>query len=229
MAEAWPAVTAAWLGLVTAMSPCPLAANLAAVAYLGRLVGHPGTAVWHGCCFAAGRTVAYLLVAAGVVSGLLAAPATARWLQRSGDPWLGGLLLVTGVLVLGSGRWPAWGGGFAGRGRWLADHGGAPGAFALGGAFALAFCPVSAALFFGSLIPLAVREREPILLPVVFGLATGFPVVGLALALMFGAAAAARAFRAATAVERWARPVTGVTLIGIGVFLCTGRPAFFGF
>jgi cytochrome c biogenesis protein CcdA len=95
---------------------------------------------------------------------------------------------------------------------------GAPGALLLGIIFALAFCPVSAALFFGSLIPLAVSAKSPLLFPFVYGLGTGLPVIVFAVAIVFGVQRVASLFNKVTAAERIVRIATGVILMLIGLY-----------
>jgi len=85
--------------------------------------------------------------------------------------------------------------------------------------FALSFCPISAALFFGSLIPLAVSNESGVLLPSVYGLGTGAPVLVTAVVVAAGAKSIGAAFRKMTAFEKWARRATGVIFIGVGVYL----------
>jgi cytochrome c biogenesis protein CcdA len=96
---------------------------------------------------------------------------------------------------------------------------GALGAFLLGVLFALTFCPVSAALFFGSLLPLAVEQASPVLLPALFGIGTGIPVLGFAVAIALGAKSLGKAFGKLAKVERWVRLATGGVFIGVGIYL----------
>lgn len=96
---------------------------------------------------------------------------------------------------------------------------GVPGAVAMGILFALAFCPVSAALFFGSLIPLALKQNSAIGLPLIYGIGTGLPVLGFALVVMFGVKQLGNVFQAVTKVEYWVRRATAVVMILVGVHL----------
>jgi threonine/homoserine/homoserine lactone efflux protein len=103
------------------------------------------------------------------------------------------------------------------RGRFEAQ--GIWGALPLGALFALSFCPVSAALFFGSLVPLAVRLDSPLALPTLFGAGTALPVVAFAILIAFGARFVAKAFDRLTSVERWARRLTGLVFLGVGAYM----------
>ena len=93
------------------------------------------------------------------------------------------------------------------------------GSFLLGIVFALSFCPVSAALFFGSLVPLAVRNESAVLLPTFYGVGTALPVVVFAFVVALGAHSLGRLFDQVTRVARWARRVTGIVFIGVGIYL----------
>lgn len=208
--------TAVWLGLLTAASPCPLATNIAAVSYIGRSVGSPSRAVWSGVFYAAGRMLAYAGLGALLVFSLLSAPAVSHALQKYMIRALGPLLVVAGVLLLDllPLRWPRWSIG-DGLQRRLGQRG-STGAAALGFLFALTFCPISAALFFGSLLPLAVERRSPLLLPLLYGAGTAAPVVAVAVGLATGASGIGKAFDRIGTFERAARIVTAVVFLLVG-------------
>jgi cytochrome c biogenesis protein CcdA len=214
------AASAFWLGLLTSISPCPLATNVAAVSYLGRRVDRPRLVLAGGLLYSLGRTLAYVALGALVIAGLLSIPQTSRFLQRFMNQLLGPVLLLTGIVLLGLLRLPRVGLGRAGERaqRRFAD-GGLWGALLLGVLFALSFCPISAALYFGSLVPLALRVESPFLVPALYGLGTALPVAGFALLLAFGANRAGAALDRLAAVERWARRVTGLVFIGVGVYM----------
>jgi len=93
------------------------------------------------------------------------------------------------------------------------------GALGLGALFALSFCPVSATLFFGSLLPLAVKHGSGILLPFVYGIGTAIPVVVFAIVLAVGARWLGKLFERVTRVERWMRTATGIVFLGVGVYM----------
>ena len=93
------------------------------------------------------------------------------------------------------------------------------GAFLLGFMFALSFCPISAALFFGSLIPLAVANESVVVLPAVYGIGTALPVLVVAIVVALGARSVSVAFRMLSSFEKWARPVTGVVFVVVGIYL----------
>ena len=214
-----PVVAALWLGLLTSISPCPLATNLAALGFVSRQVTSPSIVMLSGLLYTLGRALAYLLIAVTVVSGLLAIPATSYFLQHHLHKLLGPLLVIVGAVLLEliplpvpSNRLGLWVSERAERlGGWAA--------LVLGFVFALSFCPVSAALYFGALIPLCARSGFYYLYPVVFGVGTAVPVVAIAIALARGARAAGSWLNKLSQMEKAFRTGTGVLLIGLGIYL----------
>lgn len=212
--------SAVWLGLLTSVSPCPLATNVAAISFLGRRVDSPRHVLGGGLLYTAGRAVAYVGLGCVFVMGLLSVPETSQFLQRHMNRILGPVLIVTGVFLL---EWlrpvlP----GFGRRGEQLRlrlEAKGIWGSLPLGALFALSFCPVSAALFFGGLVPLAVRFDSPVVFPTLYGAGTALPVVAFAILIAFGARFVAKAFNRLTAAERWARRLTGVVFLGVGIYM----------
>lgn len=220
--------TAVWLGILTAISPCPLATNIAAVSYIGRDVSRAGRVVVSGVAYTLGRSFAYVAIGMLVVASVLTVPGVSWFLQEQSSRILGPLLIVIGVLILGWIRIPLPSFRIAEKlQEWSASRG-IVGAGFLGVLFALSFCPVSAGLFFGSLIPLSTSARSPVALPALFGIGTGLPVLGCAVAVAFGANVVGRAFDVLTRIEKWAKPITGATFILAGAYLAIGRYFEFG-
>lgn len=210
---------ALWLGILTSISPCPLASNIAAVSYVGRHVEDPRRVLLAGLAYSTGRALTYVAVGSLVVASVLSIPSVSFFLQQRMNQILGPLLVLIGAGSLGwiPIRMPSTGFGQRLRER-VARHG-LLGAGGLGILFALSFCPVSAGLFFGGLIPLAMSARSSVVVPVVYGLGTGLPVVMFAVLIAFGARGVAKAFHALTGFERAARIATGVIFIGAGAYL----------
>jgi len=212
------AAWALWLGLLTSISPCPLATNIAAISFIGRRLDRPAAVVLSGLVYTLGRTLAYVALALLTVGGLLAVPAVARFLESSVNKVLGPVLIATGVLLLELVPVSLTTFSAGERSRRLAETGGLAGAGLLGILFALAFCPISAALFFGSLVPLALKVESPLLLPVAYGVGTALPVVAFAVLVAMGARQVARAFGVLRTIERWARRATGAVFLLVGVY-----------
>lgn len=212
--------TAFWLGILTSISPCPLATNIAAISYVGRRLDNPRQVLLGGLLYTAGRALTYGVLGVLLVESLLNAPMLSMLLQKSLNKALGPLLILVGMFLLGLIALPAGsGGGLAARFKDRLGDRGLVGALLLGVLFALSFCPISAALFFGSLIPLAVAHESGILLPSVYGVGTGLPVMVMAVVVMLGARSLATMFNRLTAFERWARRITGVVFIVAGIYL----------
>ncbi len=210
--------SALWLGILTSISPCPLATNIAAVSFLSKKIIHPTMVFISGFAYTIGRMVAYAALSWIIISSLLSVPEVAQFLQKNMTKALGPFLIITGFFLLeiitirvpGSAL-------FQKHHNKLAESG-ALGAFLLGLIFALAFCPVSAALFFGSLIPLALNSRSGVLLPFIYGIGTGLPVLMFAVAIALGVTSLSHWFQRITKLEYYTRRITGAIFILIGSY-----------
>ena len=213
-------VTAAWLGFLCSISPCPLATNIAAISFVGRKVGKVGAVLGAGLLYTLGRTLTYAILGMLLVGGLTAASALSHVLQKYMNLLMGPLLILVAMVLLGLIRFRTGSGGGIGESvRRRAEQFGVCGAFLLGVLFALSFCPTSAALFFGSLLPLAVRLESGVILPGVFGIATGLPVLLFAFLLAFSANKVGRAYHRLAGFEVWAQRITGVVFLAAGFYL----------
>ena len=214
--------TAFWLGLLTSISPCPLATNVAAISFLSRGVGHVRRVLVSGLLYTLGRTVAYVglgIVILYVLHGSESATGVvSRFLQKYLNLALGPILILVGMVLLDMLGFSA-SLNLAGQGmQERASKGGVWWALVLGFLFALSFCPVSASLFFGGLIGLSTVHWSPVLLPTLFGVGTAVPVIVFALLMAFASQYVAKAFHRLTQVERWVRVITGVIFVVAGVF-----------
>jgi cytochrome c biogenesis protein CcdA len=209
--------SALWLGILTSISPCPLASNIAAVSFLSKKIVHPAAVFISGLVYTLGRMVSYALIGWIIIHSLVSIPEIAMFLQKYMGKALGPVLMVTGLILLEilQLRLPSFS---------LSQHhnklagSGAPGAFLLGLIFALAFCPVSAALFFGSLIPLALSHSAGGVLPFVYGIGTGLPVLAFALAIALGVTSLSHWFHKLTKIELYTRRITGAIFIIAGLY-----------
>ncbi len=213
------AASALWLGILMAISPCPMTTNVAAISYLGKKLGHPRQVLLGGILYTLGRTAAYVAVAVVVLAGLQSIPRVSAFLQSYMNKVLGPVLVVVGLFLV---ELIKFGGGPAASEKLgkKVEGWGMFGALALGVVFALSFCPISAALFFGSLISLAVKYDSRILLPGIFGLGTALPVFAFAVIIALGVGSLGTAFHKVQRFEWWARRVTGVVFIAVGVYYC---------
>lgn len=182
-----PVLTAFLLGLLTALSPCPLATNIAAIGFIGKDMEDRKRVFRNGLLYTLGRILSYTLL--GVVLILVLREGSSMFgIQKAIGTWgewlLGPLLLVIGLFMLWGDRLNLPQFGFKGNAEGLARKGGW-GALLIGILFALAFCPTSGMFYFGMLIPLSATTPAGYLLPVVFAVATALPVLAVAWILAF--------------------------------------------
>ena len=210
--------SALWFGVLTSISPCPLATNIAAISFISRKVGSMRSVLLSGLLYALGRTAAYVALAAVITAGLLASGEIALFLQRYLNQVLGPALILVGMLLLGLLRSTASvtlvGAGMQER----ASKGGIGWAALLGILFALSFCPVSAGLFFGVLIPLSAAHGSIFVLPLVYGVGTAAPVIVFAVLIAFASQRLGSAFNRLTQIERWVRFITGLVFVLAGIY-----------
>ena len=210
--------SALWLGILTSISPCPLASNVAAISFLSKKITHPGLVLISGLAYTLGRMVSYAILGWIIISSLLSVPQVAQFLQKYMGKALGPLLILTGAVLLEIIPLRLPGLSLSQKHHNKLAQSGAPGAFLLGFIFALAFCPISAALFFGSLIPLAVNSKSGIVLPFIYGIGTGLPVLVLAIAVALGVTSLSHWFNKVTRLEYYARKITGAIFILVGLY-----------
>ena len=214
-------MSALWLGILTSISPCPLATNIAAISFIGRHIEKTKLAFLSGILYTLGRMISYIIIGIIIVKSILTIPFVANFLQKYMNIILGPILIIAGLILLeviqiNFSRVS----GLSEKTQSKIKRMGIWGAFLLGVIFALTFCPISAALFFGSLIPLAVKYNSVIFLPSLYGVGTALPVISFAILLAISTQLVAKTFNKITQIEFWARKITAVLFILIGIFLC---------
>jgi len=210
--------TALWLGILTSISPCPLAANIAAVSFLAKKVTHPFFVLLSGIAYTIGRMVTYAILGFIIINSILTIPAVAQFLQKYMVRAFGLILIITGLILLDVIKSNFPGLSLSQKHHNKLAEAGIPGASLLGAVFALAFCPVSAALFFGSLIPLALQSKVGLTLPLIYGIGTGLPVLLFAVAIALGVTSMSHWFCRITKIEYYTRKITGVVFIIVGLY-----------
>jgi cytochrome c-type biogenesis protein len=213
------AASAVWLGILTSISPCPLATNIAAISFVARDVDNPRRVLLSGFLYTAGRTAAYVTLAMLLVASLLSAPHVSYLLQKYMNKMLGPLLILVGMFLLDLIRIGWTNTGSSEKLRKRAVRMGVWGPGLLGIVFALSFCPVSAALYFGSLLPLALENHSKVIIPSCYGVGTALPVVAFAAIIAWSAGSLGRTYNAIARIERWVRGATGIVFIGVGIYM----------
>ena len=214
------ACMALWLGILTSISPCPLTTNIVAISYIGKRVDNVGYVALSGLSYALGRTIVYVAIGAILVASILSVQEIAIFLQRYMNQILGPVLILAGIFLLDLVKLNFTGGNPFEKFQSGIKHDSAWGAGLLGIIFALTFCPISAALFFGGLIPLSIKEGSSFVFPMLYGIGTALPVVLFALLIAFGAGYVSRAFDRIQQLESLTRRITGVLFIAVGIYFC---------
>jgi cytochrome c-type biogenesis protein len=208
------------LGLLTAVSPCPLATNITATAFISKELKSKTRVVMMGALYTAGRAITYASIGIALYLGANTFD-LARFFQANGERILGPLLLITGLVMLGAFN-------LSGIFRFqvperftdkLNKRGGA-GALVLGIVFALAFCPYSGAIYFGVLVPMTLKHPSGLYLPLVFALGTGVPVLLFAYLIATSASLVGRFFNAIRKTERVMRILAAGTFLVMGTYYC---------
>ena len=211
---------ALWFGILTSISPCPLATNITAISFIGRKVGRAGYVFSAGMLYMFGRMLTYSILGAMLVSSVGLISPVAMFLQTYMVYLLGPGLILFGVVLLDVVKLSFGGGLMNDLLQARIERAGIWGAGLMGIIFALSFCPISAGLFFGSLFGLAMQRGSVVILPSLYGIGTALPVLILAFLLAFSANRIGNAFHKLSAFERWARRVTAVIMILAGLYLC---------
>jgi cytochrome c-type biogenesis protein len=212
-------VAAFFIGLMTAISPCPMATNITAIAYVSKKIENSKHTLLVGFLYTLGRMFTYTALASIIVYVGVNTQGISFFLQTYGEKLLGPLLLLIGVVMLELVKVDFFKGGnrLSTLQAKLAEKG-YLGAFLLGVLFALAFCPFSGVLYFGMLIPLALETGDAVLLPAVFGLATGLPVILFSILLVKSVSTLGKVMNRVQKAEKWMRLGVGAVFVLIGLY-----------
>ncbi len=230
---------ALYLGVLTSISPCPLATNIAAISYIGRKVDSPRRVLQAGLLYTLGRCLLYLGLAALLTTTAMSIPAVSVFLQASMHLVLGPVFLVLGMFLVGLISFTVGGTIMTEGMQKRVDSMGVWGALLLGVLFAVSFCPTSAAWFFGLLaltmgseagaitgvlekigivLPEASLAGGSVVLPLIYGIGTALPVLVVAVLLAYSAQAVGKAYNVLSKVEWCARMATGWIFILVGIY-----------
>lgn len=212
-----PFVTALVLGLMTAISPCPLATNITAIGFIGRDLEDRNRVFYNGLIYTLGRAVSYTLLAIIIYLGADVF-AISGIFQRYGAKILGPVLIVIGLFMIGvfKIRFP----GMNNLTRHFEKKGKKSyrDAFMLGILFALAFCPYSGVLYFGMLMPVTISSASGLYLPVVYAAATGIPVILFAWLIAHAVSGVGSLYNRIKTFEIWFRRIISILFIGVGLY-----------
>ena len=212
-----PWLSAFVLGLMTAISPCPLATNITAVGFISKEIENRNRVFVNGLLYTLGRAISYTGIAFIIFLGADQFKFSGI-LQRYGEKILGPVLIIIGLFMLGiiKVNFQAFNSITSRMGekkRWRSTD-----VILLGMVFALAFCPYSGVLYFGMLLPMTVSSASGLYLPLVFALATGIPVIVFAWILAYTVSGIGEAYRKVKNFEVWFRRVVALLFIGVGIY-----------
>jgi cytochrome c-type biogenesis protein len=211
-----PLIGAFLLGLLGALAPCQLSTGAAAAAWFGK-DSSQGLAWSKVSCFFVGKVIVYVgfaFVALVLFKGEMNAPALLFTTVRK---LISPAMIVMGLFLLGLIRLPAPNVTMAKLYRWAETRGGYVGAFALGMAFSLAFCPTMFWLFFGLMLPSALDSGLGALFPLAFALGTSLPLL-LVLLLLDRGKKKGELLSTMRRGGRWLNLGAGALLVLIGLY-----------
>lgn len=213
-----PILSAFLLGILTSISPCPLATNITAIAYISKDIKNSKLTIISGLIYTLGRGISYTLLATLISFGLSAFQIS-RIFQGWGDKVLGPILILIGLVMFGVIKINFKGNNQATEKlkQWLSNKG-YLGSLALDMLFAFAFCPYSGVLFFGVLIPLVLNSTGGLLLPPLFALGTGLPVIIFSILIVYSVQAMSKTFNTVQKIEKWLRYIIASVFILTGIY-----------
>jgi threonine/homoserine/homoserine lactone efflux protein len=212
-----PWLTALLLGLMTAISPCPLTTNLTAIGYISKDLENRNRVFFNGILYTLGRTVTYTAIPVIIYFGADKMKLSG-FFQINGEKYLGPLMIVIGLFMLGviQINFPAFsriGQKMQGKKKWNYLN-----VVLLGIVFALAFCPYSGVLFFGMLVPMTLSSPTGLVLPVFFAIATGIPVIIASWFLAYAVSEVGSLYNKLKEFDRWFRRFIAIVFIGVGIY-----------
>ena len=212
-------LSAFFLGLMTAISPCPLATNITAIGYLSKNIDNQKRVFYNGLIYTLGRAITYTSI--GIIFYIGADQFNiSGFIQQWGEKLLGPLLILIGIFILDFINIKFPGIGKLSEKMEKKSKSGFIGALLLGIVFALAFCPYSGVLYFGMLIPMTISSTSGLFLPIIFALATGIPVIVFAWFLAFSVGSVGNLYHKIKAFEFWFRRTVAALFIGVGIYYC---------
>lgn len=213
-----PLLTAFLLGILTSISPCPLATNITAIAFISKDIKTVKHTLFNGFFYTFGRGLSYIFLAGLIYFGV-SAFSISKIFEGWGDKVLGPILIIIGLIMfnvikinIGAKKKK-----IEEMKEWLSRKGHF-GSLLLGLLFALAFCPYSGVLFFGVLIPLTLNSTEGLLLPLAFALGTGLPVIIFSVIIAYSLEKVSQAYQVVQKVEKVLRYSVASLFLATGIY-----------
>ncbi len=213
----YTALSALILGLMTALSPCPMATNITAIGFLGKDISSRSRVFTNGLIYTLGRAFAYTSLATILFLGADQFQISLLF-QQYGEKILGPLLIFIGLVMLEIIPLKLPGLNKLTKRFEQQERKSFLDVFLLGVLFALAFCPYSAVLFFGMLIPLTIQSTSGLILPIIFAIATALPVILFAWIIAFAVSKVGAIYSGLKTIEIWFRKIIATLFIGVGVY-----------
>lgn len=213
-----PLLAALALGLLTAISPCPLATNITATAYIAKSIQSRRKVVFSGLLYTLGRMFSYTALSTIIYFGASKFQ-VAKLFQGNGEKLIGPVMIIIGLIMLDiiKPKFPVFGNLTEQLSDKFKDKG-MFGSFFLGIIFALAFCPYSGALFFAMLIPMTLSASAGLALPVLFSIGTGLPVIAFAFVIAYSMEKLGTYFKTIQKIEKVMRIIAGLLFILTGLY-----------
>lgn len=209
-----------FIGLMMAISPCPLATNITAIAFVSKNITNKFKTLMIGVSYTLGRMFTYVLIASLIVYFGLNTQSISFFLQKYGEMLIGPLMILISLVLLQIIKFDF----IKGKSKTIENFKlklskkGYIGSFFLGVLFALAFCPFSAVLFFGMLIPLALKAGDGIFIPAIFSFATGLPVIIMSIILVYSVSSLGSVMNKIQTFEKYTRIIVGVVFMVVGLY-----------
>lgn len=216
-----PIVTAFLLGILTAISPCPLATNITAIGYISKDCGAARAIFWRGILYTIGRIITYTVLGFILIPILREGAsmfAIQKTISKYGEMFIAPALILIGLFMLFGNRFNLPKFGFSGGDSSKLKSKGSWGALLLGVLFSLAFCPTSGVFYFGMLIPMSAAETGGYMLPVVYAIATGLPVIVVAWILAYSVAGLGKFYNRMQVFQRWMNKIIALLFIAVGIY-----------
>jgi cytochrome c biogenesis protein CcdA len=214
----FPILSAFILGIMTAISPCPLATNITAIAFIGKNIKSKRRVFINGFLYTLGRAITYIVLGMVIFFGI-SKFYVASFLQSNGEKFLGPLLLIIGVFMLDfiNIKFLKFG-SITNRFQNNEKLNSGISAIVMGILFALAFCPYSGVLYFGILIPMTISSTSGLILPLIFAIATGLPVIIFAYLIAFTLSGVGTLYNKLKVFELWFRRIVSAIFILVGLY-----------